>query len=172
MSFLLHPAACEGVGLTGTPCMGDMATCTCPGWALGLHLQLQSKQCLVTVEKASVRHSGILIREKSLAAIGSREHRLSVLLNAPSGAWSCPDAPRRLCGTLQPLGTTASLSLCCPTWYRSQQRLLDNVAADDHPMQTSRRVGRSRKGLFLVFFFLVSLLFQNGNEQQHPQRSL
>lgn len=137
-----------------------MATCTCPGWALGLHLQLQSKQRLVTVEKASLRHSGILIREKSLAAIGSGEHRLSVLLNAPSGAWSCPDAPRSLCGTLQPLGTTASLSLCCPTWYRSQQRLLDNVAADDHPMQTSRQVRRSRKGLFLVFFFLFPCFFK------------
>lgn len=61
------------------------------GDALALHFELQSKQCLIIGEKASMGHGSISSREKSPVAAGSREHPLFVLLSASSGAWSCPN---------------------------------------------------------------------------------
>lgn len=142
---------------------------------MGPHLELRNKQRLVVVEKASTRHRSIFTREKSPAAIRSGEHQSFVLLDAASGAWSCPTAPGSSPGCSR-LGAAASSPSRHPTRYRSRQRILDNVPADAPLVQTSRQAGKSRKGLFffLFFFFLLHsfLLFRKSGSIRNARSGL
>lgn len=170
-SSLSHAPACEAVGLTGIEREGDRHAPTgTGGGALGLHLELQSKQRLVIVEEASVRHGGIFAREKSAhtppppSASGSREHRFVCAAECILRSVVLPHGCSPGCSRLS---AAASSPLRYPMRYRSRQRLLDNVTADGQLVQTLRQAGRSRKELFSSFFSF--LLLQNSNEQQHPK---
>lgn len=120
------------------------------GEALGLHLK-SSEQAAFGYCRKSIykRQGGIFTAEKSPAAIGSGEHQLFVLLKCilwsvvlprcPKAApWDSPGSAPRFAGQ-----RAASSPSRYPTWYRSRQRLLDNVTADAQLVQTSQQAGRS-----------------------------